>query len=238
MLEHDADRFWVAEAEGSPVGFGAAIARDDVWFLSAVFVEPDHQTSGIGKELLRLAWAPHEAGVRRRLTIVDSFQPVSTGLYSHAGLLPVTPILNLDGVPAASDPAELEPSEPAADELLALDQAAYGFDRAHDHAFWGHEARITLWRRADEPAAYSYRWPSGRIGPLAGRTAADAGAALAAELSQAPGERVSLIVPGTAREPLCVALAAGLRYTDPPGLLLSNEPVGPQALVPHGYSLF
>lgn len=238
MLEHDAERFWVAEAEGKPIGFGASIVRDDVWFLSALFVEPDRQASGIGKELLRLAWPSEEAGVRRRLTILDSFQPVSTGLYSHAGLLPVTPVLNLGGVPTAADRPELEPSEPVADDLLALDRAAYGFDRARDHAFWGQEAQLTLWRRDDEPVAYSYRWPSGRVGPVAGRTAEDAGVGLTAELSQAAAEQASLIVPGTAREALSASLAAGLRYTDPPGLLLSTEPAGPQALVPHGYSLF
>ena len=54
-----------------------------------------------------------------------------------------------------------------------------------------------------------------------------------------PSERVSLHRSGHgSRAALAVALAAGLRYTDPPGLLLSSEPAGPQALVPHGYSLF
>lgn len=237
MLEHDAGRFWVAEEPRGPVGFGAAIVRGDAWFLSALFVEPGHQASGIGKELLRLAYGPTGSEIRRRLTIVDSFQPVSTGLYSRAGLLPAAPLLSLSGEPAGGD-GELEPA--AADEttLAALDRLAYGFDRAVDHAFWRRDARLTVWRREGAPVAYAYTRDSGRIGPVAGRTPEDAGAALAAELQRSTGRRVSLVVPGTARPALAAALAAGLRFSDPPGLILTTDAAGPAALVPHGYSLY
>lgn len=238
MLEHDAGRFWVAETEGRVFGFGAAIVRDDVWFLSALFVEPGGQAGGVGKELLRLAWDGGGPEIRRRLTIVDSFQPVSTGLYSQAGLLPVTPLLCLAGEPAASEGSALEGRDPDERALAELDTAAYGFDRAVDHEFWQREARATLWLEDGQAVAYSYRWPEGRIGPVAGRTGDAAARALAAELGRAAGSAVSLIVPGSARAALAAALAAGLRYTDPPGLILSTEPAGPDALVPYGYSLF
>jgi Acetyltransferase (GNAT) family len=237
MLEHDPQRFWVAETGGRVVAFGAAIVRGGVWFLSALFVEPKEQASGIGRELLRLVWDGGDAEIRRRLTIVDSFQPVSTGLYSRAGLLPVTPILSLAGRPVALDGPELEPEEVNERALAELDAAAYGFDRALDHSFWQREAEATLWLEEGRPVAYSYRWPGGRIGPVAGRTPAAAGTALAAELRRAVGTAVSLIVPGSSRPALAAALAAGLRYTDPPGLILSTEPNGPDALVPYGYSL-
>jgi hypothetical protein len=237
MLEHDPERFWVAEADGRVVGFGAAIVRGDVWFLSALFVEPGGQASGVGKELLRLAWEGG-TGIRRRLTIVDSFQPVSTGLYSRAGLLPVTPLLCLAGEPAACDEPALVPRDLDDGALAELDATAYGFDRAVDHEFWRREAAATLWLERGRPVAYSYRWPGGRIGPVGGRTAAAAGAALAAELGRAAGSSVSLIVPGSARAALTAALDAGLRYTDPPGLILSTEPAGPDALVPYGFSLY
>jgi hypothetical protein len=238
MLEHDAERFWVAESGGRITGFGAAILRDDVWFLSALFVEPGEQASGVGRELLRLAWEGGGPDVRRRLTIVDSFQPVSTGLYSRRGLLPVTPLLSLAGRPAGAEGPELEPGEADKQALAALDAAAYGFDRATDHVFWRREAQVTVWRDAGRPVAYSYRWPGGRIGPVAGLSGDAAAAALAAELRRAAGGFVSLIVPGSARAALSAALAAGLRYSDPPGLVLSTEPAGPEALVPYGYSLY
>jgi GNAT superfamily N-acetyltransferase len=238
MLEHDAERFWVAEHQKEPVAFGSAIVRGDTWFLSALFVEPAHQATGLGKTLLRLAWGDDVPGIRRRLTVVDGFQPVSTGLYSRAGLLPATPLLSLAGRSTEAGRTALQPGEGDDAVLAELDRAAYGFDRAVDHAYWQGGARLTPWLAGDEPVAYSYRWPSGRIGPVAGRTADDAGRALAAELERAAGQHVSLVVPGSARSALSAALAAGLRYSDPPGLILSSGPAVPDSLVPHGYSLF
>ncbi len=215
MLDHDGDRFWVAQSGDRIVGFGAAIVRDDVWFLSALFVEPGHQAGGVGSELLRLAWEGGGGGIRRRLTVVDSFQPVSTALYSRAGLLPVTPLLSLAGQPAVAKTTDLEPVAVDDLALAELDARAYGFDRAPDHRFWQREAEATLWLEQDRPAAYSYRWPGGRIGPVAGESPVAAGAALAAELGRAQGRQVSLLVPGSAREALTAALAAGLRYAGP-----------------------
>lgn len=238
ILERDGGRFWVAEDAGRPVGFGAAIVRGDAWFLSALFVLPSHQSAGIGKELLGLAWNGDDTGIRRRLTIVDAIQPISTGLYSRAGLLPVAPLLSLAGEPRESGGSGLVPDSADDAALAELDRAAYGFDRAVDHEFWRREARLTLWLREEKPVAYAYRWAGGRIGPVAGRTPEDAGDALASELERAAGRFVSLVVPGSARPALAAALAAGLRYSDPPGLVLATDPAGPTALVPHGYSLF
>jgi GNAT superfamily N-acetyltransferase len=237
LLEHDADRFWVAAAEGRLVGFSAALVREDAWFLSALFVSPERQARGVGKELLACVWEG-SSEVRHRTTIVDAIQPVSTGLYSRAGLLPITTLMNLAGEPKTRQSHGLEPGPIDEVALAGLDLAAYGFDRAPDHAFWRAEARGTLWKAAGEAVAYSYRWPGGRLGPVAGRTPEACGQALEAELARAEGRFVSLVVPASARPALSAALAAGLRYSDPPGLILSTDEAGPDALVPHGYSLF
>jgi GNAT superfamily N-acetyltransferase len=237
LLEHDAVRFWVAAAEGRLVGFSAALVRGDAWFLSALFVSPESQARGTGKELLARAWES-DSKIRRRITIVDAIQPVSAGLYSLAGLLPVTPLMSLAGEPKIEQSHGLEPGPLDEEALAELDQAAYGFDRAPDHAFWRAEARGTLWKVGGEAVAYSYRWPGGRLGPVAGRTPAACAQALEAELERAAGRFVSLVVPASARPALSAALAAGLRYSGPPGLILSTDETGPDALVPHGYSLF
>jgi len=237
LLEHDADRFWVAAAEGRLVGFSAALVREDAWFLSALFVSPEHQAGGVGKELLARVWEG-DSDVRHRLTIVDAIQPVSTGLYSRAGLLPVTPLMNLVGEPRAGQSHGLEPGPLDEAALAELDRVAYGFDRAPDHSFWRSEARGTLWKVAGAAVAYSYRWPGGRLGPVAARTTAACGQALEAELERAGGRFVSLIVPASARPALSAALAAGLRYSGPPGLILSTDGTGPDAVIPYGYSLF
>jgi GNAT superfamily N-acetyltransferase len=237
VLEHDPEAFWVAEEKGALTGFVAALVRGDTWFLSALFVVPARQGRGVGKELFARAWEAGGNGIARRLTVVDAIQPISTGMYSRAGLVPVTPLLSLAGEPQALGDAGLDPVDSDSAVLARIDAAAYGFDRAADHGFWGHEARRTLWARGGAPVAYSYRWPGGRIGPVAGLTPEDAGGALESELERAAGRFVSLVVPGSAGPALAGALRAGLRYSDPPGLVLTTDGDAPTRLVPHGYSL-
>jgi GNAT superfamily N-acetyltransferase len=233
VLRHDSQRCWVAEDGGRLVGFVAAIVRDDDWFLSSLFVEPAAQGGGVGRALLDRAWG---AAARRR-TLTDAVQPISNGLYARRGLIPATPALHLGGIPTIESPAGLEPAEPDSAALRLLDVAAYGFDRAVDHAFWRESAKCSLWARAGEAVAYSYAFPGGRIGPVAGRSGEDAADALRSELARSQGE-TGLVVPGSARKVVAAALQAGLRFVRVPGLLLLSDGVAaPEALVLSGYTL-
>lgn len=131
----------------------------------------------------------------------------------------------------------LTASETTPSALAMLDRAAYGFDRAVDHPYWATQAAPTLWLRADEPVAYSYRWPTGRIGPLAGRDEASAAAALQTELAR--GTDAVVQIPGTSRSLVRAAVAAGLRLDAPPGLLLlSDEVEPPRSLAISSYGLY
>jgi GNAT superfamily N-acetyltransferase len=56
LLQHDGAHCFVAEQSGRLIGFTAAWAREDVWFLSALLVLPQWQGRGIGKRLLNAAW--------------------------------------------------------------------------------------------------------------------------------------------------------------------------------------
>ena len=214
----------VAEEDGAVLGFGASLTRGDDWFLSSLFVAPGAQGRGLGATLLDAVWG---SALRRR-TITDAIQPVSNALYARRGLVPATPILTFTGTPSLD-----EPSESAAADVAAIDAAAYGFDRAVDHRYWQGFARHTSWGDA-----YSYVFPGGDIGPVAGLTAGAAARALAAELTRADG-RARVRVPGSARALVEVALRAGLRLAPVPGLLLLSESVEPPtALAPSGYILF
>ena len=215
----------VAEDDGRLLGFGASWQRDDHWFLASLFVDEAAQGGGVGTALLDAVWG---AAPRRR-TITDAIQPVSNALYGRHRLIPATPILLFTGRPH-SDGRDLR-SEDA--DLAAIDLAAYGFDRAIDHAYWEQYAVRTTW-----PGAYTYRFPGGEIGPVAGLDAATAARALAAELARADGE-VRVRIPGSSRALVEVALAAGLRLDPVPGLLLLSETVTPPtALAIAGYMLF
>ena len=235
VLRHDGQRAFVAEEAGRIVGFTAALARDDAWFLSALFVAPDQQGRGIGRQLLELAWGGEHT---RRITITDALQPVSNGLYAGRGLMPTVPVLALSGEPRIAPTVWLEPATPTGDQLRSLDLAAYGFDRSVDHAFWKETSEATVWLREHEPVAYSYQTPFG-IGPLAGRDPESAVLALRAELRRFDGARAELLIPASARALVETAVAAGLRFGDP-GLLLVSPAVQapPTALVIHSYWLY
>ena len=231
LLHLDSGRSFVAEETGRVVGFTAAWVRRDVWFLSALFVLPERQGRGIGKRLLELAWGE---AYRRRITITEALQPVSTATYARRGLIPTTPILRFQGRPLRMAADHLEPAPPDPDATRFLDRAAYGFDRTADHVLWQQAAEsATLWLAGGEPAAYSYVGATGLIGPLAGRDQTSAAKALRAELARAD-RTVSVAIPGSCALLVEVALAAGLRMQDPGLLLLSPPADPPRSLAIHG----
>jgi GNAT superfamily N-acetyltransferase len=236
LLAHDGERSWVAEEGGRIVGFTAAFARDDAWFLSALFVHPEVQARGVGQNLLERSWG---GDYPRRLTITDAIQPISNAIYARRGLVPTTPILWFSGSPQIDRGSDLESAEPDADALAAIDRAAYGFDRSVDHEYWRSRCeRSTLWLRAGEPVAHAYVMPSGQIGPLEAVDGASAGEALAASLARREGRETFVLVPGSAAELVSTAFAAGLRLRFPPGLLLLTPNVpAPRALAISNYWL-
>jgi GNAT superfamily N-acetyltransferase len=236
LLENDGSRSFVAEEAGRVVGFVAAWVREAVWFLSALFVLPEHQGRGIGKRLLSLAWGE---GYRRRITITEALQPVSTATYARRGLIPTTPILGFEGRPLSAAPDQVESAPPDPDALRLLDRAAYGFDRTVDHALWKESAEsATVWLVDGDPVAYSYVSATGSMGPIAGRDEASAATALRAELARHADRTVSVAIPGSSAQLIEAALGSGLRMEDPGLLLLSPPADPPRGLAIHSYWLF
>lgn len=214
----------VSVADGRLMGFASAWTRGDDWFLASLFVRPELQSRGVGSSLLDAVWGD----APRRRTITDAIQPVSNALYARRGLAPTTPLLTFEGHPSlAADATEADA------DLAAIDSVAYGFDRRADHRYWKGIARRTTWGDA-----YSYLFPGGAIGPVAGLTPEAAARALAAELTRAAGA-VRVRIPGSARALVDVALRAGLRLAPVSGLVLLSEGLDPPtALAPSGYALF
>ena len=216
----------VAEDEGEVVGFGTSWTRGDDWFLACLFVRERAQGAGVGPKLLDAVWGE----ARNRRTVTDAIQPVSNVVYGRRGLLPATPLLTFTGLP---HPGGGPAAEEAPADVAAIDAAAYGFDRGVDHRFWEQHARRTEWGDA-----YSYVFPGGDFGAVAGLTPAAAARALAAELARAD-EPVRVRIPGSARALVEVALRARLRLGSVPGFVLLSEGLEPPtALAPSGYMLF
>jgi GNAT superfamily N-acetyltransferase len=226
----------LAERDGAILGFASSWRRGGHWFLASLFVDVAVQGRGIGPALLDAVW-DGDAEVRR--TITDAIQPVSNALYGRRGLVPVTPVLAFSGRPAHGEGrGPLEPGGEATAELLAaLDGAAYGFDRAPDHAYWRRTGLLRIWSCGGEPAAYAYSWPGGAIGPVAGLDEDAAAGALAGELSLARGD-VTVRMPGSSRALVALALARGLRLSPTPGfLLVSGRTPPPDALAIGSFTL-
>ena len=135
----DPERFVLAVRPSSPapgdhradrtVGFGIAVQREHVWFLSQLYVLPEEQRSGIGRALLAqvmpsIEQAPEEGAPARArrdgimATCTDSVQPVSNGLYARHAIVPRVPVFNLVGTPGARPPL---PPLPAGVAAVAID---------------------------------------------------------------------------------------------------------------------
>jgi GNAT superfamily N-acetyltransferase len=236
LLGTDPERCFVATRRGNRVGYVAAWLRGSDWFLGSLFVAPAAQGAGLGSRLLEEVWG---GGDLRRRTLTDAIQPISNALYARRGLVPATPLLSFGGVPTRSSSENaIRAGAGTASSVLEIDEAAYGFDRSVDHRLWDEIAERTIWLRGGRPVAYSYRFPGGAVGPVAGIDPEAAASAVEGELARAEGS-VSLRIPGTSRSLVRRALAAGLRLSPTPGLLLLSDGVPPPtALAIGGYTLF
>ena len=92
-LHDDPEGLWICEDDEGLVGFAFAWVRDDLWVLAQLFVSPDYQGRGDGKELYARTLAHADAnGCARRALITFSFNRESQALYMRHGLFPTAPI--------------------------------------------------------------------------------------------------------------------------------------------------
>jgi GNAT superfamily N-acetyltransferase len=169
FLETDPSGTLGAAVNGELDAFASSFRRDDYWFLSFLFVHPSVQGHGLGRALLDTVSPKGDDVVRA--TVVESFQPVSTGLYASVGIVPRSIKYWLSGIsrpaslPRLSDDirrAELTATD--RDDVDALDRAVLGFDRAIDHAWWSTGSRGWSFRRGETLVGYAYV-DDGYLGP-------------------------------------------------------------------------
>ena len=175
VLRTDPDGTVLATDDGTPTAFATSYLRDSYWFLSFLFVSPDAQGRGVGKVLLDAAMPPESDGLTRAL-VVESFQPVSTGLYAGHGITPRGVRYVLTGL---TDPARLPESgtgievadvtSDAIAEMSELDRRQLGFARPADHEWWlRSEMTARAYRRHGALVGYAYVDEEGIVGPALG----------------------------------------------------------------------
>lgn len=217
----------VAEQERKILGYAGAITRDNITYLTDLFVRPDVQSGQIGQRLLQLAM-PQNGLIHCTASSTDMR---ALSLYIRAGMQPRWPLfaLRLEKPARASlgGNAEIEVSEadPADPELAAWDTRVSGRSRFVDQQFWVDEQQgEPIWfRRAGRVIGYGYiRLGAGSLwypqactlGPIGVERAEDATACVLAAvdraLQQANVLRVS--VPGP-HPSLALLIEKGFRIT-------------------------
>ncbi len=125
LLDADPGGAWVAERDGAVAGVALALLREGLWGLSLLFVDPDAQGTGAGRELLARA---HEYGNGARgQVILSSSDPRAMRAYARLGL-ELHPAIAATGVPrGVSAPAEVRDGGPGDLALTeAVDRAVRG----------------------------------------------------------------------------------------------------------------
>jgi GNAT superfamily N-acetyltransferase len=242
----DPDRFWVAVRghDAPPFAFGAATRRDDVWFLSMLFVRPGEQGAGVGRALLEHV-LPHDGAARG--TATDSVQPISNALYASLGIVPRMPMLSVVGrvgpdrpdamppLPSGVTPVAFERVVEApgaghrelADTIDALDREVAGFSHPQDHRWLRIEGRRGFLYRGPDgaPVGYGYASEAGRVGPVAVRDAPLLAPVVGHLLGAVRPRDASIVwVPGAAGPAIEGLLRAGFRLEGFPVLLCWDRP--------------
>lgn len=258
----DPDRFLVAvrpdPSDDAPdgeriVAFVAAFVRGSQWFLSMLFVLPEEQSTGVGRQLLERVLPASDSGLALA-TATDSAQPISNALYARYGMVPRMPLLQLTGtlrrptsLPELPDGVTVTPFEDIVAgttgapgsvagaghrELAAivngLDRTILGFEHPQDHAWLRISERrgFVYHSAAGDVLGYGYTSEVGRVGPVAVVDPALMAPVLG-HLLQAVQPRGSFAVgtPGAAGETVRVLLDAGLRLEPFPILMCWDSPV-------------
>jgi len=235
-LRDDPGGLWIAEQDGQMVGSAFGWCCERLWFLAELFIAPDLQGHGIGRELLSRALAhADKCNADVRALIALAFNTTSQALYIRHGFFPRMPIYLFSAArenlrPAA---ATLDSVALTADHLPALaeiDRRVLGAARDKHHRFLMGDPTMTgvLLHDDGKPAGYAYVNVSGHVGPIAVARPADMAGALNHALDLAAGQgagQVSCFAPGDNEAALSEAVGRGLRIVFP-AMLMSSKPFG------------
>jgi GNAT superfamily N-acetyltransferase len=193
-----------------PIGFAAAIVRESVWFLSQMWVLPDHHRGGVGTALLDEALAfGRDASA---FCTVSSPHPAARLLYLRASMFPLWSNIEMtggDGDRPEPPDGVRELTERDQGWVDELDREVRGAARPEDHAYWREEEGTALaLDRPTGPSGYIYVWPDGKVSPAAVRDAADVPTLIRAARHAAAGPS-TFVVPSTNWRALAELTRAG-----------------------------
>lgn len=209
LLATDAPGCWVAERDGSVLGFATSIRRETLWALVTFAVVPAAQGGGVGRVLMDAA-LQHSVGCLRGM-IASSSDPRAVRRYQAAGF-DLHPQMVLSGTPdrsAAPALGGVRPARAADRELMdSADRRCRGAARGTDHDLLAAMApALVVETRSASGYVYADR---GRVLALAATDRRTAARLLWAALLDAEGEVEVGHVTAANQWALRVGLAAGL----------------------------
>jgi GNAT superfamily N-acetyltransferase len=229
-LSRTATYAWVAEQDGEPVGYARAVAHENLLELTELFVVPDLQSRGIGRELLSRAFPEDDNNEIRVIIASPDLRALSR--YIRTGVYPRFGIYYMEreprDQPLATDlQIEGRADDGALDYLAAIDLELFGLRRDADHRWLASDRTRHLYFRDGICVGYGY---SGRRnGPFALLRPEDTPAALAHAESLAAQARRKVFgveVPAVNHAALAHLLPRGFQLERFIATLLTNRPWG------------
>ena len=228
-LAHTSDNFWIAEQDGKVIGFARSILRNGVRQLTEFFVLPEHQSAGVGRELLARSFPVDGADHRFILATIDGR---AVQRYLKAKVYPLFPCY------AFSRPAEkvnvdndltierITPSAQAMGELIRIDNTILGFHREAEHAWLLENRHGYFYKREKQVVGYGYLGEHN--GPFALLDANDFPAILAHAETEAAlkGTEFSVEVPMVNRAAVDYLLSRGYKLESFFELFMADSPFG------------
>jgi GNAT superfamily N-acetyltransferase len=228
-LARTSDNFWVAEQDNKVIGFARSILRDGVRQLTEFFVLPEHQSAGVGRELLARAFPVDEANHRFTLATIDER---AIRRYLKAKVYPLFPChafsRRAEKVNVSTDliTERITPSAQAMGELIRIDNTILGFHREAEHAWLIESRQGYFYKRNKEIVGYGYLGE--RNGPFASLDANDFPAILSHVETEAAeqGSEFSVEVPMINRAAVDYLLSRGCRLEPFFEFFMADAPFG------------
>ncbi|MBV6397292.1 MAG: hypothetical protein HFACDABA_02902 [Anaerolineales bacterium] len=225
FLARDAAQFWLAEEGGKVIAYARSIEHDGLLELTEFFVLPEHQSAGVGRELLARAFQSRTAQHR---VIIATTDGRALARYLKAGVYARFPIKyfsrKAERVEVKTDLA-FEPlaTDYHMPDLNRIDRALIGHARPVMHRWMVTDREGFVYRRRGEVIGYGYA-----NGPYALMNDGDFPAALAhAESRAAEKEKnFGVEVPLVNRRAIQYLLDRKCQIDAFHTLFMSSEPFG------------
>jgi GNAT superfamily N-acetyltransferase len=230
-LTNTSDQYWLAEeGNGEAIGYARSILRGDHRELTEMFVLPENQSAGVGRELIARAF-PNDTPHRSVIATPD-FRAMSR--YLKAGVYPFLTEFYLERLPESlsleSDLAvEAQNDLRTAIQVVGeIDLVILGFRRDVDHAFLMRDRTLYFYIRQGQVIGYGYI-KKDCYGPFAVLDNQDFPAVLAHAETQAHAlgaENVGFEIPSINTTAIDYLMKRGYRLEGFMACIMSDKPFG------------